>query len=106
MKTVIARYEAISELCINHMHWRNIQRRDYFVPCNDARVKAFVVTFFLLVIFSSVALAQSTYDNAVFRHEIKSVEFYNTSKKASFPIITLGSTEKVLLTFDNLVGGT
>ena len=61
---------------------------------------------FLLVFINASAFAQSTYDNTVFRPEIKSVEFYNTVKKASFPIITLGSNEKVLLAFDNLLGGT
>ena len=61
----------------------------------------------LLLLFATASsFAQSPYDNAVFKPEIKSVEFYNASKKASFPIITLGSGEKVLLAFDNLLGGT
>jgi hypothetical protein len=60
----------------------------------------------LLLFVSTKIFAQSTYDNAVFRPEIKSVEFYNTAAKASFPIITLGSAQKVLLAFDNLQGGT
>lgn len=61
---------------------------------------------FLLLFITAKTLAQSPYDNAVFRPEIKSVEFYNTSKQASFPIIILGSGQKVLLAFDNLQGGT
>ena len=60
---------------------------------------------FLLVFLSLTVSAQSPYDNNVYRPEIKSVEFYNTAKQASFPIIRLGSGEKVLLAFDNLKGG-
>jgi hypothetical protein len=60
---------------------------------------------FLLFLLSLTASAQSPYDNNVYRPEIKSVEFYNTAKQASFPIIRLGSGEKVLLAFDNLKGG-
>ena len=37
---------------------------------------------------------------------IKSVEFYNTQKKPSFPIIKLNSTDQVELEFDDLQGGT
>jgi len=78
MTSVIARNEAISKLCI----------------------------FALLLLLSPFFLfAQSPYDNNVYRPEIKSVEFYNTAKQASFPIIRLGSDEKVLLAFDNLKGG-
>jgi hypothetical protein len=66
--------------------------------------KAIGVT--ILLLFGSFSFAQSAYDNAVYRPEIKSVEFYNSSKKASFPIIMLGSNEKVILAFDNLLGGT
>ena len=55
--------------------------------------------------FTIPSFGQTPYENAVFKPEIKSVEFYNTKKQASFPIITLGSGEKVLLAFDNLLGG-
>jgi len=66
-----------------------------------------IFVVFALVIFGFVvpAVAQTPYDNTVYRPEIKSVEFYNTKKPASFPLITLGSDEKVLLAFDNLLGG-
>lgn len=60
---------------------------------------------FVLLLFISNAFSQTPYDNNVYRPEIKSVEFYNTAKQASFPIIRLGSDEKVLLAFDNLKGG-
>jgi len=59
----------------------------------------------LLLLSPFFLFAQSPYDNNVYRPEIKSVEFYNTAKQASFPIIRLGSDEKVLLAFDNLKGG-
>lgn len=59
----------------------------------------------ILFLFVNSSSAQS-YENTTYRLEIKSVEFYNTAKQASFPIIKLGSNEKVLLGFDNLKGGT
>ena len=58
-----------------------------------------------LLFFSLHSFAQS-YTDSVYRHEIKSVEFYNTAKQASFPLITLNSGETVTLGFDNLLGGT
>jgi len=117
MKNVIARNEAISELSrsnrqmsfsrrsTNHFVSLISKCRDCFVPCNDVLVKVFIITL-LIFLFNSNSFAQSPYDNAVFRPEIKSIEFYNTKKQASFPIITLGSGERVLLAFDNLHGGT
>ncbi len=75
-----------------------------FVPRNDVVVK--IVLAVLFVVVSGISsFAQTPYDNTVFHPEIKSVEFYNTKKPASFPLITLGSGEKVLLGFDNLLGG-
>jgi len=77
---------------------------DCFVPRNDIRGLLFVFTSFLLII-SFNASAQPAYDNNVFSPDIKSVEFYNTAKHPSFPIITLNSSEKVVLAFDDLQGG-
>ncbi|MGZ3756719.1 MAG: type IX secretion system plug protein [Mucilaginibacter sp.] len=96
MKSVIARNEAISKLCIS-----NMRNGDCFVPRNDARVLG-LITFFLL--FALNSFAQTPYENNVFNPAIKSVEFYNTAKQASFPIINLGSKEQVLLAFDDLRG--
>jgi hypothetical protein len=62
-------------------------------------------SFFLLLFLGSKLFAQSPYTDSVYHAEIKSVEFYNTKKQASFPLITLGSGEKVMLAFDNLRGG-
>ncbi len=44
------------------------------------------------------------FDNNVYKHEIKSVEFYNSKKAASFPAIDLGGNETVTLGFDDLSG--
>ncbi|WP_295671033.1 DUF5103 domain-containing protein [uncultured Mucilaginibacter sp.] len=62
------------------------------------------ILFFLLLI-NAICFAQSPYTDSVYHPEIKSVEFYNTKKQASFPLITLASGEKVMLAFDNLHGG-
>lgn len=60
----------------------------------------------ILLLFVAVnAFAQSAYDDNVYSAAIKSVEFYNTKKQASFPAITLKSGEQVLLAFDDLRGG-
>ena len=61
--------------------------------------------YILLLLLSSASFAQPAFDNNVFLPSIKSIEFYNTSKVASFPVITLNSTEQVLLAFDDLRGG-
>lgn len=66
--------------------------------------------FFLLmlvVLYSPIfkVSAQSIFENRVYSQQIKSVEFYNTNKQTSFPVILLNSNEKVLLAFDDLDGG-
>jgi hypothetical protein len=62
---------------------------------------------FLICLFISTACFAQTlpFDNTVYRHEIKSVEFYNSKQQASFPIIYLGGRETVTLGFDDLSGG-
>jgi hypothetical protein len=60
----------------------------------------------LLLFITSKAFSQTPYTNDVFKPNIKSVEFYNTQKKPSFPIIKLNSAEQVELEFDDLQGGT
>lgn len=59
----------------------------------------------LLLVISINSLAQSVYDNQVFNSNIKSVEFYNTTKQGSFPVFPLNSKEQILLAFDDLRGG-
>ena len=63
------------------------------------------VVLLLLLCCSLTAFAQTPYSNDVFNPAIKSVEFYNTAKQASFPAINLGSKDQVLLAFDDLRGG-
>ena len=60
---------------------------------------------FILLFTSLQTFAQAPYDNNVYNSAIKSVEFYNTKKQGSFPVIVLGSDEKVQLAFDDLRGG-
>jgi len=60
----------------------------------------------ILILLQSITTFAQPYTDSVYRHEIKSVEFYNSAKKASFPLITLNTGETVTLGFDNLLGGT
>ena len=69
-------------------------------------IKALIISILISLIFDLYAFSQPPPDNAVYQQYIKSVEFYNTAKKASFPLITLNSGEKLLLAFDDLTGGT
>lgn len=62
--------------------------------------------FFVAFVFFSLQSFAQPYTDSVYCPEIKSIEFYNSAKKASFPIITLNTDETVLLGFDNLNGGT
>ena len=61
---------------------------------------------FLISIWLKGFAQSSPYENNVFNPAIKSVEFYNTQKNPSFPIINLNSAEQVELEFDDLRGGT
>jgi hypothetical protein len=63
-------------------------------------------TFIILLLLTALkTFAQIPYDDNVFNAHIKSVEFYNSKKEGSFPIITLQSGEQALLGFDDLRGG-
>jgi hypothetical protein len=59
----------------------------------------------LLLFITFKGFAQQPYADSVFNAHIKTIEFYNTKKQASFPVIALQSGEQVLLTFDDLRGG-
>jgi hypothetical protein len=79
-------------------------RRDCFVP----RYHKVLMTacLLLLILFTCNCFAQAIpYNNKVFRPEIKSVEFYNTKKVQSFQLIPFNSGEQLLLSFDDLNGG-
>jgi len=61
--------------------------------------------FIILLLFITFKSVAQPYADSVYNHHIKTIEFYNTKKQASFPVITLQSGEQVLLTFDDLRGG-
>ncbi|MGV8878189.1 MAG: DUF5103 domain-containing protein [Sphingobacteriaceae bacterium] len=69
------------------------------------RMKNILVTFFLLASNLSFGQQKAFNEDLVYLPEIKSVEFYNQKEEQSFPIITLGSVEKLELNFDDLGGG-
>jgi hypothetical protein len=90
---------------INELPLRITARQFHAVQVRFAKfaIASFLAMTIVLITFS--VRAQSQYDNAVFHPEIKSVEFYNTIKQASFPLIKLNSADKLLLAFDDLQGG-
>ncbi|WP_461487429.1 type IX secretion system plug protein, partial [Pedobacter sp.] len=53
----------------------------------------------------SNAKAQSPYQNKVFKEYIKTVEWYNSSKEQSLPVINLKTAETIIFAFDDLSGG-
>jgi hypothetical protein len=63
------------------------------------------LTFLFLLVHSSSFSQQMSYENKAYMPEIKSIEFYNLQQEQSFPIITLGSVDELLLSFDDLRGG-
>ncbi|WP_207532032.1 DUF5103 domain-containing protein [Desertivirga arenae] len=46
------------------------------------------------------------YRDWVYLPQIKTIEFYNRNKEQSLPVLTLGSSDELLLAFDDLRGGT
>jgi hypothetical protein len=63
------------------------------------------VLFILLLMLTFKGYSQENYADSVYNAHIKTIQFYNTKKEASFPVIPLQSGEQVLLTFDDLRGG-
>ena len=45
---------------------------------------------------------ETIYDNVEYIPEIKSIEFFNKKKEQSFPVINLGSDDRLILKFDDL----
>jgi hypothetical protein len=61
---------------------------------------------FLTVLQATFAQNQQfVYDNKVYLPQIKTVQCYNTQKEQSLPVIALSSAEQILLSFDDLNGG-
>jgi hypothetical protein len=54
---------------------------------------------------TEVASATLVYDDVNYIPEIKTVAFYNLKQEQSFPLLNLGSGEELLLSFDDLRGG-
>lgn len=70
------------------------------------------ITLIVLLTFSIVcnikpcfAQEKNLYKDYVYHPLIKTVEFYNKANEQSMPVINLGSDEEVLLSFDDLRGG-
>ena len=65
------------------------------------------VLLFLSLFILQIADAQQqfVYDNKVYSTQIKTVQCYNAQKEQSIPLITLGSKEQLLFSFDDLRGG-
>ena len=61
---------------------------------------AVIIAYFVLL-----SCYSQPYTNNVLNPAIKSVEFSNTSKVGSFPVINLNSAEQLQLAFDDLRGG-
>lgn len=59
----------------------------------------------ILLLSCKIATAQSQYQNEVFQPNIKTVELYNAQQEGSFPIIGLHTNDALLLSFDDLNGG-
>lgn len=69
-------------------------------------VKPGVLLFLSLFILRIAAAQQQfVYDNKVYNTQIKTVQCYNSQKEQSIPVITLGSKEQLLFSFDDLRGG-
>ena len=59
--------------------------------------------FFLFFLFlAQISGAQTIYADKVYKPTIKTVEFYNSAKEGSFPIINLASAEQLMFDFDEL----
>jgi hypothetical protein len=78
----------------------------------------YLLLFILITVFSSSAYPQKRkkekeqppattlrYENYIYLPQIKTAELYNRNKEQSFPIITLGTSDELLLAFDDLRGG-
>ncbi|RZK82102.1 MAG: DUF5103 domain-containing protein [Pedobacter sp.] len=63
---------------------------------------------FLLVLFNlqiAVAQQQFVYENKTYQSNIKTIQCYNSQKEQSIPVITLKSAEQLVISFDDLNGG-
>ena len=63
------------------------------------------ILFFLITLKANAQQAM-VYQDMVYRHQIKSVEFNVVGKEGSFPVINLRGNDQVMLSFDDLTGRT
>ena len=59
----------------------------------------------ILFLSCKISWAQNIYQNTVYQSNIKSVELFNAQQESSFPIIGLRSQDILVLSFDDLNGG-
>jgi hypothetical protein len=65
------------------------------------------ILLFLCLCIIQIATAQQqfVYENQVYNNQIKTVQCYNTQKEQSLPVITLGTSDQLIFSFDDLKGG-
>src|SRR3546814_5068354 len=63
------------------------------------------LTILFLVLTLPGAYAQEVYENRVFVPDIRTVEFHNTSEEQTLPVLELGGSDHLMLSFDDLRGG-
>jgi len=63
------------------------------------------ILLFFWICSVQLAFAQFVYDNKAYLKQIKTVQCYNTQKEQSIPVITLGSSDQLIFSFDDLDGG-
>ncbi|MBY0244388.1 MAG: DUF5103 domain-containing protein [Sphingobacteriaceae bacterium] len=68
-------------------------------------LKKIIFIFLCFTQFCFAQNADSVYENRTNFQHIKTVQCYNTQKEQSIPIYTLGSSDQILLSFDDLKPG-
>lgn len=69
------------------------------------RTSGILLLLWLFSIQIAAAQQQFVFDNAVYNTHIKTVQCYNSQKEQSLPVITLGTSDQLLFSFDDLRGG-
>lgn len=66
-------------------------------------IKKGLLLFLGMTVMQAVKAQQ--FDNKVYDPHIRTVQCYNSQKEQSFPVLTLGSSERLSFSFDDLSGG-
>jgi hypothetical protein len=77
-------------------------RRNKFSLSHFVRSDIFLLIGFILLTLNTYA---QPYENHTYQPSIKTIQLYNKNKEQSFPVIALGSSEQLLLSFDDLQPG-